>query len=205
MGVREVLWLLVALLLAYAAMQFFRALGAARGARPAKAAPSGKPDEAAPAPKPEPVRSSAIGVSDDVRHGGIDLRDDGPDEPAADAADEGSTDDFDYAPVLRPLAAPGPEVFQLELEAGQLRRELVALQATVDAQRHEISDLNGEVRRLREQLERAEAAQSSSSPEYSEALALARHGMGADVIAARCGITVAEAELVLSIAGGRGG
>jgi HAMP domain-containing protein len=197
MGVREILWLLVALLLAYAAMQFFRALGAARDAQPAQAAPSRKPAEAAP-------EAAAPGVLE-VGEARTGTREDGVDEKTGGATDEVPVEDFDYASVLRPLAAPAPEVSQLELEAGQLRRELVSLQTTVDAQRHQIGDLEGEVRRLREQLERAEAAQTSSSPEYSEALALARHGMGADVIAARCGITVAEAELILSIAGGRGG
>ncbi len=197
MGVRELLWLLVVLLLAYAVVQFFRALGAARDARPAGAAPARQP--AALAPDPAPPRAREGGDE------GIDLPDDRAGAVAGDATDEVTEADLDYAPVLRPLAEPGPEAFQRELEAGQLRRELASLQATVDAQRHEISDLHGELQRLREQLERAEAAQTSSSPEYSEALALARHGMGADVIAARCGITVAEAELVLSIAGGRGG
>lgn len=197
MGVREILWLLVALLLAYAVAQFFRALGAARNARPAGAAPARKPAE----PASEPVPPRERGGEDE----GVDLPHDRTGTAFGDAADEAMEADLDYAPVLRPLAEPGPEVFQLELEAGQLRRELASLQATVDAQRHEISDLHDELQRLREQLEHAEAAQTSSSPEYSEALALARNGMGADVIAARCGITVAEAELVLSIAGGRGG
>jgi HAMP domain-containing protein len=91
------------------------------------------------------------------------------------------------------------DLFGLELELQCMRREIGSLQGAVETQRQEIEN-------LRTELERAAfrpkpvAAEAGVSPEYDEALALARRGLVSSEIAARCGITRAEAELVASLA-----
>jgi DNA-directed RNA polymerase specialized sigma24 family protein len=103
-------------------------------------------------------------------------------------------------PPPRPEAAPE---FGLELEVQRLRREVGLLQealASADGawqagQQH----LEAEVLRLREALA-AVQAEHSVSPHYGEAMILARRGLGAEAIAERCGISVAEAALVRSLA-----
>jgi hypothetical protein len=89
---------------------------------------------------------------------------------------------------LRPKAAPPPDsaaqdfavkqfVAGVEAELKQVRSELAALRADV------------------ERLKTARAV----SPQYSEAVTLAEKGADAQSIAARCGISVGEAELVLAL------
>lgn len=182
MGLRQILWVLVLLLLLLAGWQFLRALRLGRTA------------SAAPPPTKAPV-------AEDV---GAD-------------PDEDDQDGFDYAPQLRtpgpqspvaplsPVDVPGaavrtPDVFQFELEIRHLRRELEIRQELIGVQRAEIEALQFELATLRRQLEEGAVAQPTTSPEYSEALHLAEQGQSADEIAAHCGITVAEAGLVLSMA-----
>ncbi|MDR2092701.1 MAG: DUF2802 domain-containing protein [Azoarcus sp.] len=93
--------------------------------------------------------------------------------------------------------------FALELELQCLRREVDRVWEAFETQRQEIHALRAEVERL---TVRPEAPMTMPveppgvSPEYDEALALARRGVMADVIATRCGITRAEADLVASLA-----
>lgn len=210
MGLREALWALVLALLLYGGWQFLRALRAARGARPARGA--------APGARKAEARSPARAT---------------PTDAAGEEGDEEGDEDggFDYAPELRPgpaamptaavPASPSPtpspsssvsppapasasDGFQLEVENRRLRRELAALQGVIERQHDEIDALNLELHSLREQLEQVTAVHASASPEYAEALVLAEQGMTAEEIAARCGITVAEAELVLSLSDSRG-
>lgn len=183
MSLRYLLWLLVLILLAFAGWQFLRALAAA---------------------KAEAAAGSAAGLAATATASAINAQqreDEGIDEDEAEGAS------VDYAPVLRsaagasaapPQASPAPEVFQLELENRRLHSELAAQQALNDRQQAEIRALRDELDAL------ASQQQPGTSPEYSEALVLAGQGLGADAIAARCGISVAEAELVLSLSGGRG-
>jgi len=91
------------------------------------------------------------------------------------------------------------ESFALALEVRQLRRDIAQLREESDAQRGEITELRDTIDRQRQQIEATKAAQHVS-PIYGEALALAQRGMGAEVIAERCSISVAEAELVRSLA-----
>ena len=144
-------------------------------------------------------------------------------EPGDDAAGgDDDEDGFDYAPQLRPVSAtiatppeqvapaqparvptpvvPAPEVFQLELEVRHLQRELEGQQELIALQRAQIEALHSELGGLHLQLADAVVAQPTTSPEYSEAMQLAAHGHSAQEIAARCGISVAEAGLVLSLA-----
>lgn len=182
MSVRHLLWLAVALLLAFAAWQFLRALAAARGGEDG----DGSPRAAA-------ARADSAPAADEAA-GGAGGEEDGFDYAAALRVQAGGE-----TPSARLAAVPAPERFQLELENQRLRRELAALQAASVRQQDEI-------RALQARLEASGAVESpDTSPEYSEALALAEQGLGAEAIAARCGITVAEAELLASLASGRGG
>lgn len=113
--------------------------------------------------------------------------------PVADVPASGS-------PTSVPAEAGG-DAFQLTLEVQQLRNELVRLQADFIAQREQIARLEEALTQLGEQLDSAVASQGVS-PEYNEALVFARRGLAVDTIAERCGISVAEAELVRSLAQG---
>ena len=95
--------------------------------------------------------------------------------------------------------AGGGDAFQQTLEWQHMRHAMASLQARFDEQNRVIEILHAEILALREQLANA-APQRSASPEYDEALVYARQGLGAAAIAERCGITLAEAELVRAMA-----
>lgn len=76
----------------------------------------------------------------------------------------------------------------VENELAQMREELDALRGEFSALREE----------MRHELAQMRASQSVS-PLYSDAMQMAMTGYGADVIAERCGISRAEAELVVSL------
>ncbi|MFB1031588.1 MAG: DUF2802 domain-containing protein, partial [Thauera sp.] len=88
--------------------------------------------------------------------------------------------------------------FELERENSRLRQALQAQRDLVALQQSEIDRLVEDITALREELD-AQAASVASSPEYSEAMVLAAQGLNAEMIAERCGITLAEAELVLAL------
>ena len=192
---REALWLLAALLAAYAAFEFLRALRLPRegATRASVATPSGT----------------------------------GGEGPVAAAADDRKRDDDDflaYAPLPSPTTAsspaslapdaPAPRAsaalaeaeaaarFELELENSRLRQALQAQRDLVALQQTEIDRLVEDITALRDELDN-QVSSVASSPEYSEAMVLAAQGLNAEMIAERCGITLAEAELVLAL--GRGG
>lgn len=193
----EALWLLVLLLAGYAGWQFLAAL---RSRAP----------RAAGSVEPAPERAAGVGraaAPASVATG---------QGPAIDP-EQAQEDDVDYAPMLRhdlaPAEAPAAADaagqsaaanFQLRLDNQRLQRELGSLQQVVDRQQEEIANLLADIDALRARLDRA-APEPGISPEYSEALVLARQGLTAEMIATRCGITQAEAELVLSIASAGGG
>lgn len=81
--------------------------------------------------------------------------------------------------------------FDALLEVRQMRH-------LVDEQRERLAQLSEEVYTLREELAAVRAA-SRVSPAYAEAVSLMRSGMDADAVAERCGISVAEAELVRAL------
>ena len=62
----------------------------------------------------------------------------------------------------------------------------------------ELAELRGEVAALKEKVSLLEAARNVS-PQYGEAVALSQRGMTASQIAERCGISVAEAEMVRAL------
>ena len=209
MGVREALWLIGLALVGYSVWQFFRALRAPRSSAAVPTSGAGSAEIDAPragaAPPPGDLRTQPIGQ-------GVEA------EAPSEVEDEDEDTFDDYAPLPGPQlgsdptraqgpserlpAQPGvvqPDVFQMELDNSRLRqalqaqRDLVALQQDeIDRLVHDITELQDELARVREQ--------PTSSPEYSEALVLAAQGLNAEMIAARCGISLAEAELVLSLA-----
>ncbi|MHB1371319.1 MAG: DUF2802 domain-containing protein [Pseudomonadaceae bacterium] len=179
MSARDLLWLAVLALLGYASVQFLRALRAPRRG-----------------PAETPASASSVGARDPRG------------EPEAADEDEG---DFDYAPEIAPAAvgkdaaaqpaddAARAEMFALQLENSRLRQELQTQKDLVSIQQQEIARLVEDITSLQDEAERVRT-QPTSSPEYSEASVLAAQGLNAEMIAVRCGITLAEAELVLSLA-----
>jgi len=94
--------------------------------------------------------------------------------------------------------------FAVELELQRLRLEIGALREMVEAQQKEFESLRENTKcspanRIAHAISLT-SQELDMSPEYDEALALARRGIVADVIASRCGITRAEADLVASLA-----
>lgn len=98
-----------------------------------------------------------------------------------------------------PSVVEAPQVFQLELELKQLRRELAQQRAEMAALRERLEATEAALQVQKENVE-ASLARQGVSPEYNEALLYAQRGLDVEVIAERCGITVAEAELVRSLA-----
>ncbi len=62
----------------------------------------------------------------------------------------------------------------------------------------ELAELRGEIAALKEEVSLLKAARHVS-PQYGEAMALAQQGMAAQQVAERCGISVAEAEMVCAL------
>ena len=88
-------------------------------------------------------------------------------------------------------------------DAAAFAAELARTHVEVDVQqlRQESSQLREELTRLREELAGLKAARNAS-PLYNEAMSLALNGASPDGIAGQCGISLAEAELVVALARG---
>lgn len=190
---REMIWALIAALFAYVVYQVWRALKVGTTDASQAAAPL---DPAAPARAPEdpaPDSDDEVFVFEPV------LR------TTAESAPSGTTtaaDSASWAVEARGPASTFPaDAFQLELEVRQLRRDIVQLRNELAEQRREAERLGAEQRVLKDQME-STLASHGISPEYNEALVFARRGMDVATIAERCGISVAEAELVHSLARG---
>lgn len=117
------------------------------------------------------------------------------------------------APLVEPsviLAAAVPESAK-ESEAsawGEPPARLVqetfmhGVESDLAQMRDELDALRGEFAALREELRHESAhfkASQTVSPLYSDAMQMAMNGYGAEVIAERCGIARAEAELVAAL------
>jgi uncharacterized protein DUF2802 len=98
-----------------------------------------------------------------------------------------------------------PADIEPDLEVQHLRREVAMLReelASADSAWQEANRrLEAELLRLREGMEGMQV-ERSVSPDYGEAMVLARRGLAAEVIAERCGISVAEAALIRSLVQG---
>lgn len=100
---------------------------------------------------------------------------------------------------LRRAGAADGSPFRTAFDASALRQEIDALREELAQQRATLIALSQTHDALREQIESLGTTQGVS-PEYNEALVCARRGLDAEAIAERCGISVAEAELVRSLA-----
>lgn len=83
-----------------------------------------------------------------------------------------------------PPASPAPSTFAATLAATELEAEVRQLRAEVQQLRQELAEMQ-QARRI--------------SPLYADAAALANRGFDARGVAEECGISVAEAELVLAM------
>lgn len=184
-GLLAVAGVLLALVAAIGAWWYARM----RGLVPARAKGYGAAGEA---PATKRAADDVPARTDDMNVGDSDLED----------------DDFGYAPELRRRpAAIDDAAFRHALEWQHLRREVERLQDRCAEQDGVIAALRAEVEDLRERLNShlAPAATPAHrslavSPEYDAALAYARQGLDAAAIAERCGITLAEAQLVSAMA-----
>lgn len=185
MSLRTVVWIAIALLLIYGGWQLLRAVrsGLQGGRR-------------TPAPVTATVDDDE---DDDGDEGDFDYAPVPAPAPAPQAVPAAAAPAPVVKPVAKPVAGAGQDAFQLELELQRLRREVAGLRAALDVQQQEIGGLHEAMGQLRLQLDGGLAAQNAS-PEYSEALVFARRGLPVEAIAERCGITVAEAELVRALA-----
>ncbi|MDZ4254283.1 MAG: DUF2802 domain-containing protein [Sulfuritalea sp.] len=106
-------------------------------------------------------------------------------------------------PALGPAAAhaqvfgeglPGaaPTMFAQELAQSNVELELKRLRREVEQLRAEMNEMAEELRQLK--------STRNISPLYHEAMTLAQHGEAAEGIAAQCGISIGEAELVAALA-----
>lgn len=80
--------------------------------------------------------------------------------------------------------------------AAQLNKK--TLESEVRQLRDQLSESREEIQRMREEMGRLSAAQKVS-PLYNEAMAMAMRGVDAAGVAGRCGISIAEAELVVAL------
>lgn len=110
-------------------------------------------------------------------------------EPPRVPAEEGPLEDeraFLAAVYEAPGVSEAPD-FQEALKQAAAETELERLRMEVVALREEVADLK---------------AAQRVSPQYADAMALAQRGLGPRDIADRCEISLAEAELVLSLSRG---
>ncbi|AKU14082.1 hypothetical protein AzCIB_4189 [Azoarcus sp. CIB] len=182
MGLRELILAAIALLAVYVGYQLYRASRAPQASAPVPDEPLALVPAEAPTEAPESV-DVVVAESDD------------DDEPGP------------LYSVGRPASAgadAAPDAFQHELEVRQLRRELEQQGSALAELRRELDEIREQLRARTEQAD-AGVVTHGASPEYNEALVFARRGLDAETIAERCGITVAEAELVQSLARSQAG
>ncbi len=164
------------------------ALAAGRGEEPRAAAEM--PATASAATRPEAPAKAGPAAQPEAAP---PARDDGPLFVLQASAAE--------TPAPAPATAGAEGAFRSTLELQQLRREVEQLRAELEAQRETVRALETGMAALKEQVD-ANTATQSISPEYNEALVFARRGLGVEAIAERCGISVAEADLVRTLAQG---
>jgi len=172
--VRELIWALIAILAGYVVLQLYRAIRV--GAKPL-------PDEYQEDALEAEARSAiAANLAAMEKDGGG--RDDGV---------------FVFEPAVRFVPSDADEGFRATLQARNMNQVLERLDEKLAAQQARIAELEAALGSLRGQLDTTGVVQGIS-PEYNEALVFARRGLDVGAIAERCGISVAEAELVRSLA-----
>ncbi len=91
------------------------------------------------------------------------------------------------------LSRPKPPAAVWKQDPAQFGEQMV--KSGIEA---ELAELRGEIAALKEEVSLLKAARHVS-PQYGEAMALAQQGMAAQQVAERCGISVAEAEMVCAL------
>lgn len=98
----------------------------------------------------------------------------------------------EFRPEL-PTAAPAEPANDFSTQLTQK-----SLESEVRQLREQLVESRNEIQRMSEEMRRLSAAQKVS-PLYNEAMALAVRGVDAAGVAGRCGISIAEAELVVAL------
>lgn len=97
-----------------------------------------------------------------------------------------------HAKILEGLPEASPAMFAQELAQSNVELELKRLRREVGQLRADMNEMAEELRQLK--------STRNISPLYREAMTLAQHGEPAEGIAALCGISIGEAELVAALA-----
>ena len=208
MQAQDLILVVIAALVLYVLWQLWRVRRLARAASPPVTSPAPAPEPPSPAIKPpetpDPLSArapkAALSAGLSVPSAAAPVR------PDADPGDD--DDSFSYAPLPRGPSArtgaaggAGAGGFGDTLSQQTFRRDALArfetLEAQIDAQARQIETLSAEVERLGQQVSSGLVA--DLPPEYDEAVVLARRGLPVAQIAERCGISVAEAQLVMSM------
>lgn len=192
---RELVWLIIVVLFGYVVFQLYRALRIDADRKPGDPAASARDRSAGATSTSQNGQAVERGRPYDVS-APIEARD--------------MHDLFESAAAAGDIATPeaaGDTIagndFQQNLVMRQLRKDVDRLRAELLDACERVSRLEATVVALGDQVDAAVATQGVS-PEYDEALVFARRGLGVEAIAERCGISVAEAELVRSLAQGGG-
>lgn len=69
--------------------------------------------------------------------------------------------------------------------------------------KEEINDLRAQVSQLRQEMDALKANRSSAAPNYTQAIEMSRQGAPVADVANRCGISRAEAELIVAMHGSK--
>ncbi len=106
-------------------------------------------------------------------------------------------------PELSPLAVEPTTVLEQEIPDSAFSRQLAQSAMGLELQRlqREMVQLRADFQRLNDEVRQLKATHNVS-PVYSEAMSLAERGELPAGIAARCGISIGEAELVAALARG---
>ncbi len=187
MGFREIVLGLIGVLLAYLAWLVLRLFVSPRKKKPSllsELPPLAKPASAQEGMVQSRIVGSSLGnaYSSDVFDGDDDELEELPSV---------RLDDSDRRIHVPPEPDAGRFGFDALLEMRSTRHLVDELQRQYAAQQTEIEELRREIGELK--------AANQVSPFYGEAGALARRGYDAQAIAERCGISVAEAEMVCSL------
>lgn len=171
---RELIWAVIAILAGYVVLQLYRAM---------------RVESRQPSDEYEEGEFGAGSGSSNAADPSATGKDDDP----------GNDDVFVFEPAVRTVPPDAGVDFHATLQARQMHQVIERLDEKLAAQQARIAELESALGTLREQLDTTGVVQNIS-PEYNEALVFARRGLDVDAIAERCGISVAEAELVRSLA-----
>lgn len=184
MGLRDIILWIVGALLVYLAWLMIRLLASSRKKKPSLLSelPPSSPGQGSTIQSRIVGNSLSKAYSSDVFDG---------DDDELDSLPAVKLDHSDRRIPVPPAPDAGSFGFDALLEVRNMRHLLDDLQ-----QRY--SDLQAGMEEMRREVGELKAA-SQVSPFYGEAVALARRGYDAQAIAERCGISVAEAEMVCSL------